>query len=510
MSIKNPYKFIEKANGTFNSYLEEYPEIKNYMISSSKEHKEFKELFISFIEEYHNNQENLININFKVLNFFENLIESVNNTNSLIKELETKINDLVNENKSDKKNMETLIDNLSSEFNNSLNLSFVDLTNLLGVIENTVVSGFDEVGRNRVEDNDLVSGRFVDLSKDLGVIKDSVVSGFDEVGRNRVEDKELFGNKLDDINIFIKNNNEEFKRSSEIIENHYNNCRKYFFNGREDELKKITNTDLLFNFCYFNDIKLISYSPEENNLLLKTSEGIILSTNNHIFTIMELYGLNEYMVPILYNLEEFVVFDIGMNRAYATLKFANFNNCSKVYGFEIDDLTYSMALENISLNPHLSRKIQTFNFGLSDKDDIVDLYSYVGYDGLNTMIYEFLESNSALNEYIDQVDVKKVKVKKASKVISEILTENKIESNIVLKIDTEGAEYKIIGDLISSGLIEEIDVIIGEGHIFSEDDFKEDLLNLGFKIVQFKMSKATYNFAFVKEKHFNMWPLFIA
>ena len=178
-----------------------------------------------------------------------------------------------------------------------------------------------------------------------------------------------------------------------IIENHYENCRKYFFNGTEDRLKENTNTDLLFNFCYFNNIELLSYAPEENTLLLKTDDGIILSTNNHVFTIMEIYGLNEYMLPIFYKLEDFIVFDIGMNRAYATLKFASFNNCSAIYGFEIDKVTYDKAVENILLNPQLSNKIKTFNIGLSDVDEIVDLYYYDGYDGLNTMMPEFLESS---------------------------------------------------------------------------------------------------------------------
>ena len=353
-------------------------------------------------------------------------------------------------------------------------------------LSQSVSDGFDG-------SRDLINGKFID-------IVDSIKGNHDEF-RHQIADL------LNDN--YVKFNN-DFKHSFEIFNNHYKNCREYFFNGNENLLKKNLDTDFLFNFCYFNNIDLISYSPEENTLLLKTNEGIILSTNNHVYTIMELYGLNEYMIPILYKFDDFVVFDIGMNRGYATLKFANFDNCSAVYGFEIDQLTYSKALDNISLNPHLSDKITTFNFGLSDIDEIVDLYYYDGFDGLNTMMHDFLESSSALRHYKDKVDVKKVEVKKVSKIIREILLEGDIKSKIVLKVDTEGAEYKIIGDLIYSGLIEKIDVIVGEGHIFSNNDFKEDLLNLGFKIVKFDMDEATYDFAFVKEEHFNYWPLFVS
>ncbi|RPF52474.1 hypothetical protein EDC42_0002 [Methanobrevibacter gottschalkii DSM 11977] len=50
-------------------------------------------------------------------------------------------------------------------------------------------------------------------------------------------------------------------------------------------------------------------------------------------------------------------------------------------------------------------------------------------------------------------------------------------------------------------------MIIGEGHIFSDNDFKEDLLNVGFKIVKFNRGEATYDFAFIKSDYFNYWPL---
>ena len=46
------------------------------------------------------------------------------------------------------------------------------------------------------------------------------------------------------------------------------------------------------------------------------------------------------------------------------------------------------------------------------------------------------------------------------------MCENNIASKIVLKIDTEGAEYDIISDLIETNIISKIDVLLGEGHLF--------------------------------------------
>ena len=287
---------------------------------------------------------------------------------------------------------------------------------------------------------------------------------------------------------------------------HYNEIRKYFFNGYESTLKQIMDTDFLFNLCYYNNIKFLSYSPKENRMLLETEEGIILSTNNHVWTIMEINGLNEYIIPQLYQFEDFVVFDIGMNRAYASLKFANFDNCSKVYGFEIDEFTYERALDNINFNPSLVDKIKPYNFGLSDSDDFVDLYYLDGYDGLNTMISEFTNIQPSLKTFKDNIKVKSVEVKKTSEVISQIIEYDNIDSNIVLKVDTEGAEYKILNDLIDSGLINKMDVILGEGHMFSDDDFKDKLNSLGFYDVKLDVESFTYSFAYVKREFYNFWP----
>lgn len=313
-------------------------------------------------------------------------------------------------------------------------------------------------------------------------------------------------------------NLQKFQEDYFVIKNKLNNFldlsfenyieqRKYFFNGYEDLIKSYMDTDFLFNICYFNGIEFLSFSPEENRILLKSKDDIIFTTNNHFWTFMEVYGLNEYSIPQLYSFEDFVVFDIGMNRAYATLNFANYENCSAVYGFEIDKSTYDVALKNINLNPKIKYKIFPYNMGLSDSDEFVDLYYIDGFDGLNTIIPEFTDVQYSLKSNKDILKTKTVEVKKASKVINEILKKVNLNSKIVLKIDTEGAEYKIISDLIDSGLILNFDVILGEGHVFSNDDFWEKLLNLGFKVVKRSNSSSTYSFALVKREYYEFWEI---
>ena len=301
--------------------------------------------------------------------------------------------------------------------------------------------------------------------------------------------------------------NADLNNAIKLFTQNYHECKNYFFNDYERELRQYLNTDDLFRLCYFNNIKFLSYSPSENKILLKTKEGIILGTNNRFYTIKEVIGFDGYSVPQLYMFDDFVVFDVGMNRAYASLRFAQFENCSAVYGFEIDDETYNKAVFNININPKLSKKIIPYNFGLSNQNKELELYYLEGADGLNTIQNDFIDIQYELKENKGKIKSKYVDVKKSSEIIGDIIENNNIKSNLVLKIDVEGSEFDILDDLIDSGLINKFDLILGEGHNFNDRDVSEDLLNLGFKEIEKKDNVIVYNFAYVKEDYYDIWPL---
>ena len=346
--------------------------------------------------------------------------------------------------------------------------------------------------------------------EELGELNRSVVSNHGELVDLNMSMSNDLNNKYqqsnNNLNKLIESNHFSVNASKLFIQN-YNLQKKYFFNNQENSLKDKLNTDILFKLCYFNNIKFLSYSPSENRILLKTKEGIILQTNNRFFTIMEVIGFDSYSVPQLYQFDDFVVFDIGMNRAYASLRFALYDNCSAVYSFEIDEATYKRGLENINFNPQLSKKINAFNFGLSNKDDYAKLFYLEGADGLNTIVPDLIDVQYEFKENNEKVQSKKVKIKKASDVISDIIETEKIDSNIVLKIDTEGSEYDIIDDLIESRLIYKVDLIIGEGHKFNNRDISDDLVNSGFKMIEKTDSDIVYSFAYVNKKFYDYWPL---
>ena len=297
---------------------------------------------------------------------------------------------------------------------------------------------------------------------------------------------------------------ENLEKAIEIFNKNYYTSKEYFFNGDEDSFKMM-DTDHFFQMCFFNNIKLLSYSPSENRIYLKTEDGLILSTNNRFYTIKEIFAHNGYSVPQINLFKEFVVFDIGMNRGYASLKFANYESCKEVYGFEINNETYNFALENFNLNPTISHKIKPYNFGLSNVDEEVDIYCLPGSDGVTTTEPEFTDYQYEWIKGKKDMKIKKAKVKKASAVIADIINNNQISSNIILKIDTEGSEHKIIDDLINKGILDRIDLIIGESHLKSGN--LDDKLT-GFKNVYKNYhNDIIYSFCYVKEKFYKVLPL---
>ena len=438
----------------------------------------------------------------------------ISKINALESELSTLESELLNKNQ-EIKLLNNFMDNknkeLHSQYDSIINkLDFLSLNDIVIKDKLDVLSEDNDKINNGLSDIDnKYSDYMSDVFNDNGIIKDKL----DVLS----EDNDKINKYLENLCV-VSRNLLKFCEDSVIINDKLNNFldsstkryieqRKYFFNGYEELIKSYVDTDFLFNICYFNDIEFLSFSPEENRILLKTNDGIIFSTNNHFWTMMEIYGLNEYSIPQLYSFDDFVVLDVGMNRAYATLNFANYKNCSAVFGFEIDKSTYDIAIENINLNPKLKSKITPFNIGLSDCDDFVDLYYIDGIDGLNTMIPEFANVQPHLILNHDVLKIKSVKVKKASSILGDIINKLSLDSKIILKIDTEGAEYKIINDLISSNLISKIDVILGEGHIFSDEDFRDRLKNLNFEIVKMDKSDLAYSFAFVKKEYFKYWEI---
>ena len=174
--------------------------------------------------------------------------------------------------------------------------------------------------------------------------------------------------------------------------------------------------------------------------------------------------------------KETVLFDVGMNIGLASLFFASKGFIKKVYGFEPMKPTYERAMENMALNnASLTDKIFGNNFGLGEQD----MEQTVAYLKDNPGIMKAGKAAVTVDPSVPNA-VKAV-VKEAGPEILRIMNENPGLS-FAMKIDSEGAEYEIIPNLIKHDVLKRIDIIVMETHYGNEDQLVTALQKEGFMV----------------------------
>ena len=121
MPLKNPYKLIEKANKSFNLYLDNHDEIEQYIEYSRREKEEIKKSFDSFLDDYNSNQNKLNNIFIQFCDLFQKLIESDSINKDLINNLELKLTDSIETNNSNHNNIVNCMNDLNNDLAVNLN-----------------------------------------------------------------------------------------------------------------------------------------------------------------------------------------------------------------------------------------------------------------------------------------------------------------------------------------------------------------------------------------------------
>ena len=169
--------------------------------------------------------------------------------------------------------------------------------------------------------------------------------------------------------------------------------------------------------------------------------------------------------------ENFVMIDIGLNIGITSLSMARHNNVTKIYGYEPFAPTFAQALRNFEANPVLSRKIEAFCYGLGDNDETLKINYNPSLPGA---------MSSVRNAFPEYENIETIQIRKASDVLADIIFQH--EERKFLKVDCEGAEYKIFEDLNSANLLQEISVIILEWHYNNPDNLIAVLIRNGFVV----------------------------
>ncbi len=201
--------------------------------------------------------------------------------------------------------------------------------------------------------------------------------------------------------------------------------------------------------------------------------------------------------------------DVGAHKGETIKYFAKFLNIGNVYAFEPNKIIYQKLLNNIS---KLEKDVNCFNIALGDKDEIKALNilnesSSSTINNLNKSSKYYKRKNKIINLFSTNQEISKKNVE--IKTLSSFMDNFILKNQVILKIDTEGYEYKILKGL-SKKHLERIDFIYIEHHYdqmimkdykFSNinDFLKNNNFNLSFKI---RMNfRKTFEYIYKKEKY---------
>jgi FkbM family methyltransferase len=216
-------------------------------------------------------------------------------------------------------------------------------------------------------------------------------------------------------------------------------------------------------------------------------EVVDISLDGHLVKLLidnrdNLKVVEEIFMDRLYDLEmpgEYIVFDVGMNVASASLYFASMENVKKVYGFEPFPGTFKLAEENLALNTSLASKIEIFNYGLGRQDEWLNVpVPAAGALGGST--------TASFLEYADSVPVGAERMRVEIKDIAiniETLRSKHPGIKIILKLDCEGAEYEIMDRLQEAQLVSIVDIYMVEYHFRGKKPLQNVLSANGYVII---------------------------
>ncbi len=201
-----------------------------------------------------------------------------------------------------------------------------------------------------------------------------------------------------------------------------NNFKLYFNKDNNKDVKNIFAFSTLYNvefsdksgYWHYNDN--IVTTPGNIKFNIKNFEPLIFSE-----TFLSDIHFSDF------DLNNKIVIQAGGFIGDTALYYAS--RGAKIYSFEPDINSYNLALENIKLNPELSKNIVMKNYALGDDGEI-----------------DFpLEINGSGGSSAYRLENKKtIKVKSVS--INTILNEFNIENPFLLDIDIKGKEFEIIND----------------------------------------------------------------
>jgi FkbM family methyltransferase len=224
---------------------------------------------------------------------------------------------------------------------------------------------------------------------------------------------------------------------------------------------------------------------EAKATLKNLPDGVLLETGGVKLKLQsweELFIATEVFAEGIYNLQidsSFVLIDVGMNVATTSLFFARMPGCQAIYAFELFPKTAAKARVNLSLNPTLAQKVEATTKGVAAKTGEAELdymEEYKGSHGIHGLPkYVIPEADLRYErvqvEFVSCVDV-----------FREVLGRHP-KTDIICKLDCEGAEYEILEALAPTGMLSRIRFFMIEWHEKGAAPIEKLLARNGFSLL---------------------------
>lgn len=232
------------------------------------------------------------------------------------------------------------------------------------------------------------------------------------------------------------------------------------------------------------------YISANGDIVYKVDSLKIITKNIDAFNnIKDIFYNNCYNYFIGDDSKEIVI-DIGMNIGGASLFFANKDNVKKVYGFEPFKDTFIQAKKNYEANNLLKDKIEYYQYSVSNVNEYREiLYNEEMTCGQST---DLNANEKARNNYknwklISQSNDKllRVEVKDIKNILLKIYELHR-EENVVLKMDCEGEEYRILERIDEFNLFPKIKIIMLEWHYGDDERILKILKRNGYVYWSFR------------------------
>lgn len=177
---------------------------------------------------------------------------------------------------------------------------------------------------------------------------------------------------------------------------------------------------LKYFFAYFKK------SSNINEVIFRSGMVIKITNPADLITVIVVFCKKDYGIID----KGSIVIDIGANIGVFTL-YAAICQAEKIYAFEPNKAAYDLLCENIKFN-QIENKVKLFNIAVWNKD--------------NDYIFIPKES-SPYNKSLDVVAEQEKYDKIRTQTLKTIFEENNVNNVNLLKLDCEGAEFKIIPEL---------------------------------------------------------------